>query len=623
MKDATGEAETDSTVIRWVGEIESDGSRLMNLSGRSCALGDGPSRENEAHGKFLREQAHSLAKITIEDIIGDDYRPGDAVPWGLDETPDVAVVQLASVAGPGRERGDTVALYLPDYACERRRGAEQARAARQLQLAGPSLRVRLAPHDPPLADGAGGLYYIAPPRFPGDVSTKARKALRNDVLTAVASVVRECVARWPKVVIGTGHGGLVAAAAAHPRLLEAALALRYAREAEGMQIAEAWRNIRVFVAIGPRAHNPSTISFVREAFPEFGAIVYGDERPAPLFLVEGAEAHRSFGRDLGEALGISVAAQLGDALGQEAVSGPPRLFEFDGGRCACGRSSLVLARCGQCIRADRELAEEARLAEEQFSKEEVAAVSGAQVRQPPAVAVGPGPCIAISPSLVRDLLAFGGAREDFVCANIRVRRAKIDRGCGYELGLSAACGAMPLEAARGFPYRLACFAVKREPGAPTEVALAQPCVETDLELITEFDAQQLELPRGAELVQLFASAWLLWDSSARQPAFGATHVHRHCRGSAFQGGRNGEGVDVLGRLHRDLRGRFRPGVAPSAAGALRRACDRVLRQADRLGLRARRTWGLRGARRRGGDAPRGFPVPESGVCTIRAILRTT
>ena len=67
-----------------------------------------------------------------------------------------------------------------------------------------------------------------------------------------------------------------------------------------------------------------------------------------------------------------------------------------------------------------------------------------------------------------------------------------------------------------------------------------------------------------------------------------------------QGRCHGEGVDVLGRLHRDLRGRLRPGVAPSAAGALRGAGDRVLRQADRLGVRARRTWGLRGARRRGG-----------------------
>ena len=54
-----------------------------------------------------------------------------------------------------------------------------------------------------------------------------------------------------------------------------------------------------------------------------------------------------------------------------------------------------------------------------------------------------------------------------MCANVRVRRA-------------VATGVMPLEAARGFPYRLACFAVQREAGAQAEVALAQPCVEIDL-----------------------------------------------------------------------------------------------------------------------------------------------
>ncbi|MCP4498353.1 MAG: hypothetical protein GY822_00085, partial [Deltaproteobacteria bacterium] len=61
-------------------------------------------------------------------------------------------------------------------------------------------------------------------------------------------------------------------------------------------------------------------------------------------------------------------------------------------------------------------------------------------------------------------------------------------------------------------------------------------METDLELVTELDVRQLVLPEGVEFVQLFASAWLLWDSSVRQPAFGATHVHRHCRGSAVKGG---------------------------------------------------------------------------------------
>ena len=88
VKDSTGEAETDATIIRWVGDIECDGSRLRNLSGRSAVLGDGPSRHDEAHGRFLREQAHSLSSITLDDLLGDRYDVEDAHTWALDVTPE-------------------------------------------------------------------------------------------------------------------------------------------------------------------------------------------------------------------------------------------------------------------------------------------------------------------------------------------------------------------------------------------------------------------------------------------------------------------------------------------------------------------------------------------------------
>ena len=88
VKDASGEAETDSTIVRWIGEIEGDGSRLYNPSGRSATLGDGPSRECEAHGRFLLEQAHSLSSITLDDLVGDAYGLDDVHTWALDITPD-------------------------------------------------------------------------------------------------------------------------------------------------------------------------------------------------------------------------------------------------------------------------------------------------------------------------------------------------------------------------------------------------------------------------------------------------------------------------------------------------------------------------------------------------------
>ena len=82
VKDASGESVApDATVVRWIGEIESDGSRLMNLAGRSAALGDGPSRCDVDHQKFLREQTHSLKGCTLEDLVGDDIAPDQPHVW--------------------------------------------------------------------------------------------------------------------------------------------------------------------------------------------------------------------------------------------------------------------------------------------------------------------------------------------------------------------------------------------------------------------------------------------------------------------------------------------------------------------------------------------------------------
>ncbi|CAK0811447.1 unnamed protein product, partial [Prorocentrum cordatum] len=77
---------------------------------------------------------------------------------------------------------------------------------------------------------------------------------------------------------------------------------------------------------------------------------------------------------------------------------------------------------------------------------------------------------------------------------------------------------------------------------------------------------------GAELVQLFACAWLLWEGGARLPALGATHVHRHCRGSAVS---NGAIIKVSS---------YSSAYSEVFAGALGLAWYRALR--DRFGGRA-------------------------------------
>ena len=60
--------DADSSAIRWIADLESDGSQLRNLAGRSAHLGDGLSRHDEAHAAVLRKAAHSLRGACIDDF---------------------------------------------------------------------------------------------------------------------------------------------------------------------------------------------------------------------------------------------------------------------------------------------------------------------------------------------------------------------------------------------------------------------------------------------------------------------------------------------------------------------------------------------------------------------------
>ena len=121
-------------------------------------------------------------------------------------------------------------------------------------------------HPPPLPDGSGGFFYISPPKTLKDVGPKAVSAVRRDLMTSIVAVGRELVSASPRVVLGHGQGGFVAALAAFPRILESALAIVYAREPEGVQIAEAWRNVRIFIAISLRLHAVSSVELLERPF---------------------------------------------------------------------------------------------------------------------------------------------------------------------------------------------------------------------------------------------------------------------------------------------------------------------------------------------------------------------
>ena len=65
-------------------------------------------------------------------------------------------------------------------------------------------------------------------------------------------------------------------------------------------------------------------------------------------------------------------------------------------------------------------------------------------------------------------------------------------------------------------------------------------MDVSLELVTELPWPK-SLPPDAMVVEVFSAGWVFWDDPSNGSGFhalmGASHVHRHCRGSALQEGR--------------------------------------------------------------------------------------
>lgn len=90
--------EAEEKYIRWISEIESDGSRLQNLSGRSAVLGDALSRLLQDR---IEQRGRRFREFSIEDYLDECGENG---------------IQACAVAGhamPTPERGLSVSVPIP------------------------------------------------------------------------------------------------------------------------------------------------------------------------------------------------------------------------------------------------------------------------------------------------------------------------------------------------------------------------------------------------------------------------------------------------------------------------------------------------------------------------------
>ncbi len=231
--------EADSSVIRWIADIESDGSRIRNLAGRAAHLGDGLSRQDEAHSTALREASKSLRSASIEDFL-DDMEDDGPQPYGAGShvlpfpeeqrtspfttepaRTTVRSVDPSSYAAAAKSRAERitalkrnptsfpaekadvpaaladvaavassdaiVTLFLPSAASAARRELSLAALRNEFEVTFPTLRFVFVAHHPPMFDGVCDEVYFVPPTDYRP-EAKIRKMLKQELLSATTSV---------------------------------------------------------------------------------------------------------------------------------------------------------------------------------------------------------------------------------------------------------------------------------------------------------------------------------------------------------------------------------------------------------------------------------------------------
>ena len=220
------------------------------------------------------------------------------------------------------------------------------------------LKISLIVGDPPFevetdVDGKG---YWCRPQAPKPEARK--KMLRKHLLTSLMLVLSYVVRYRPKILVGIEQGGLVAALAALPALLEVACRQRIATTQEMQQIRQAWAHVAAIIVINPvMLPQRSLMSEVVAAVPEIEFL-----QPRGIFrcMIQGGNSYvrKKFGDDLAPALGI-VSHDLESARNQDLkeefthclLKPVPQFIEDDPsgvGYCAICEKRGVLGRCVVC-----------------------------------------------------------------------------------------------------------------------------------------------------------------------------------------------------------------------------------------------------------------------------------
>eukprot|EP00435_Cladocopium_sp_Y103_P052926 s165_g16.t2 len=244
--------------LRWLSEILADGSELRSLAGRSAKLGDGYSRNPDNRDQLLAQRTKDLEGLigqlrgfSLEEYLSDlsekEFLPwsvGDGVlpeagnpPKGNDQPGDdqvaVLVEQLGSVCQGLRNNlfaagvsTEIRVLYVPDYVARNDRLIKTKDLNKWFRTVFPECEVKVVLAEPPFEDPDGNALHFERQGKQKLSGRKLANATRVDLLTSVATLLREIAKHSPNFVVGAGQGAIVGLAAASPVVVEAVLLAR-------------------------------------------------------------------------------------------------------------------------------------------------------------------------------------------------------------------------------------------------------------------------------------------------------------------------------------------------------------------------------------------------------------
>ena len=363
--------------LRWLSEILADGSELRSLSGRSARLGDGYSRNPPERDQLLEQRSKDLEGLigqfrgfSLEGYLEEESN--DILPWSVGEgvlpeaegphSKDAVSPVAAFVAqfGSDEERlrknmsaagvsPDLRVLYVPDYVSGSARLRQTQELSRRFRSTFPECDVKVSLSEGRFEDPEGHGCHFEKQGKQKLSGKKLANATRVDLLTSVATLLRNISHHNPHVIVAAGQGAIIGLAAASPVVVETVMLSRNIQQGEAHKLASAWAKVKIVAGVNPRISkaNPGC-QLLKEACPEMF-------KPHPLEsiprlgLLDGEIPKKEEIREFLGSAGIVLVESWESILWKGWLEKPSKEIWEHGGLCACGRRTRLFGQCMECI----------------------------------------------------------------------------------------------------------------------------------------------------------------------------------------------------------------------------------------------------------------------------------